>query len=47
MAEIDPCVNDNGGCDHKCINYAGRAVCQCYAGWRLTADGKTCEGLST
>ena len=42
---MDPCVNDNGGCDQRCVNYGGRAVCQCYAGWSLAADGRKCEGI--
>ena len=37
-------MNDNGGCDQRCVNYGGRAVCQCYAGWSLAADGRKCEG---
>ena len=41
---MDPCMNDNGGCDQRCVNYGGRAVCQCYAGWSLAADGRKCEG---
>ena len=44
ILELDPCVNDNGGCDQRCVNHGGRAVCQCYAGWSLTTDGRTCEG---
>ena len=41
---MDPCMNDNGGCDQRCVNYGGRVVCQCYAGWSLAADGRKCEG---
>ena len=43
-AAVDPCKQENGGCEQKCINYGGQAVCQCYAGFRLAADRKTCKG---
>jgi len=47
IIETDPCKTDNGRCEQKCVNYGGQAICQCYAGFKLTSDGKTCEGQST
>jgi len=44
VAEIDLCNKDNGGCDHKCLNYGGLIVCQCHEGYRLLGDQRSCEG---
>ena len=35
---------DNGGCEHKCLNYGGQSVCQCYNGYLLADDEKSCYG---
>ena len=43
-AAEDPCATDNGGCQHDCINYGGRARCECRAGYILATDGTNCEG---
>jgi len=44
VAEIDLCKINNGGCDHKCLNYDGQIVCQCREGYRLLDDQSNCEG---
>ena len=42
---MDPCLQDNGGCQQRCTSYSGgEAVCQCYAGYQLTHDKRTCIG---
>lgn len=40
----DPCRNRNGDCEHTCINNNGNRVCECYRGYKLSADQKHCEG---
>jgi hypothetical protein len=42
---IDRCKTNNGGCDHKCVSYGGRAVCQCYDGYQLMSNQRTCQGI--
>ncbi|KAK6016146.1 EGF-like domain protein, partial [Ostertagia ostertagi] len=39
---IDPCLEKKGGCQHHCVNENGRARCQCFAGFHLGYDRKTC-----
>uniref|UniRef100_S4RKH7 EGF-like domain-containing protein n=1 Tax=Petromyzon marinus TaxID=7757 RepID=S4RKH7_PETMA len=40
--DLDECSAYNGGCQHTCINTPGSYHCECHAGTRLHADGKTC-----
>ncbi|KIH43861.1 EGF-like domain protein, partial [Ancylostoma duodenale] len=42
---IDPCLDKKGGCQHHCVNENGRARCQCFAGYRLAYDRKTCVDI--
>ncbi len=44
-SDLDPCNRGNGGCDHRCVNYGGRPVCQCNPGYRLLGDRRMCEGI--
>ncbi|OWK17136.1 hypothetical protein Celaphus_00013238 [Cervus elaphus hippelaphus] len=38
------CGPDNGGCEHECVEAAdGRVSCRCSEGFRLAADGRSCE----
>ena len=45
-AAPDPCAMNNGSCSDICTSGRGGtvAVCSCYAGEQLAADGKTCKG---
>lgn len=36
------CAIDNGGCDHRCKNYAGYFTCSCKDGYVLQSNGRTC-----
>ena len=42
IADIDECANNNGGCDHDCINNPGSHICQCDPGYELHVDLKMC-----
>ncbi|XP_016063792.1 PREDICTED: endosialin [Miniopterus natalensis] len=38
------CNPDNGGCEHECVEEVdGRVSCRCSEGFRLAADGRSCE----
>ncbi|XP_004452552.1 endosialin [Dasypus novemcinctus] len=38
------CGPDNGGCEHECVEELdGRVTCRCPEGFRLAADGQSCE----
>nr|XP_060463290.1 endosialin [Panthera onca] len=38
------CGPDNGGCEHECVEEVdGRVSCRCAEGFRLAADGRSCE----
>lgn len=39
---IDPCLENKGGCQHHCVSENGKAHCQCYPGFRLSYDRRTC-----
>ena len=42
----NPCNNtNNGGCSQKC-HFSGTVhKCDCFHGFQLAADNKTCEGI--
>ena len=42
----NPCDTKNGGCEHKCTNDRGAAICSCESGL-LNSDGKSCDGGNT
>lgn len=44
ITAIDPCLDNNGGCQHHCTNNHGRAQCQCYPGFHLSYDRLSCVG---
>ena len=42
---IHPCVLDNGNCSQLCVPGDGLDYfCDCYRGYGLVGDGKTCAG---
>ncbi|KAM4811928.1 pro-epidermal growth factor [Urocitellus parryii] len=41
----DPCLHQNGGCEHICQERFGTAQCSCHEGFRKAPDGKTCLAL--
>ncbi|NXN77437.1 MATN4 protein, partial [Bombycilla garrulus] len=38
----DLCAVENHGCEQICVNTPGSYVCQCYEGYELDANGKSC-----
>lgn len=43
--EVDECKDNNGGCEHKCLNTIGSYKCYCNPGYELHSNGKNCEGI--
>uniref|UniRef100_A0A914DQL4 Metalloendopeptidase n=1 Tax=Acrobeloides nanus TaxID=290746 RepID=A0A914DQL4_9BILA len=41
--EIDECKLDMHNCDQICVNSLGSYKCECYNGFSLKSDGRTCE----
>nr|AEP25603.1 bone morphogenic protein 1 [Holothuria glaberrima] len=41
--EIDECADNQGGCEHTCINTVGSYRCECEPGYTLMRDGQGCE----
>ena len=46
FADIDPCLESNGGCSHNCSLEKGKRSCTCPTGYKLTYDLLTCKGTS-
>ncbi|XP_008200908.1 collagen and calcium-binding EGF domain-containing protein 1 [Tribolium castaneum] len=44
--DVDECLDNNGDCEHECINESGSYRCACRAGFTLRADNRTCEPLN-
>ncbi|XP_059398224.1 complement component C1q receptor-like [Carassius carassius] len=42
---IDWCKQDNGGCEHYCVNSDTHYYCECFENYVLKEDGKTCKLL--
>uniref|UniRef100_A0A3Q2PHS1 EGF-like domain-containing protein n=1 Tax=Fundulus heteroclitus TaxID=8078 RepID=A0A3Q2PHS1_FUNHE len=43
-ADINECERLPQPCAHRCLNTPGSHRCLCPAGYRLMANGKTCQG---
>ena len=44
LPEHNACKHNNGGCAHVCINHGGHYRCKCPQGYKLNADGHSCDG---
>lgn len=42
--EFDECVNENGGCEQRCVNQLTSFECDCYDGYMLDSNGLNCSG---
>ena len=49
FVDIDECTIENQAqrhqCFQDCVNTEGSYMCQCRNGYRLAADGRSCEGI--
>lgn len=43
-ADIDQCLDDNGGCSQNCTNLLPGYECSCEAGYLTENDGFDCTG---
>ena len=43
-ADINECLDNNGGCAHNCINTPGSYNCECNRGYELLPDEYGCQG---
>lgn len=41
--ELDSCALGDHGCEHSCVSNEDSFVCQCFEGYILREDGKTCR----
>lgn len=47
LLDFDECLNGGyTGCKQLCINTPGSFTCDCYKGYRLNIDQRTCDGMS-
>ncbi|XP_078700993.1 uncharacterized protein LOC144927453 [Branchiostoma floridae x Branchiostoma belcheri] len=40
--DINECIEGTSQCSQRCVNQPGYYTCECVAGYRLAADGRTC-----
>ncbi|BHF63132.1 Bone morphoproteintic protein 1 [Sparganum proliferum] len=45
-SEIDQCATSKHGCQHVCVTLPGGYRCQCYDGYKLLPDRKSCQLLA-
>ncbi|XP_030063503.1 epidermal growth factor-like protein 7 [Microcaecilia unicolor] len=43
QTDVDECSSGSHACGHQCVNTAGSYQCTCLEGYRLSADGKSCQ----
>lgn len=43
FADMNECEDNNGDCEHHCINEVGGYRCTCRTGFKLRGDNRTCE----
>ena len=43
LTDIDECSTDDHNCGQKCVNTEGSYVCDCWEGYALNSDGRTCR----
>eukprot|EP00457_Paulinella_chromatophora_P001001 gb/GEZN01001003.1/.p1 GENE.gb/GEZN01001003.1/~~gb/GEZN01001003.1/.p1 ORF type:complete len:954 (-),score=80.00 gb/GEZN01001003.1/:491-3352(-) len=41
--DTDECREENGDCEHICVNTPGSYYCTCNAGYHLSKDGRNCD----
>ena len=45
IADENECLTDNGGCAQICTNTMGSHVCSCKFGYKLIANGASCDDI--
>ena len=45
LADDNPCLINNGGCNQTCINTPGSYECTCNDGYVLSRDKHNCKGM--
>ena len=43
-SDVNECTDNNGGCEHSCVNNEGSYSCSCKSGYSLNINGKNCSG---
>lgn len=47
FVEFDECQSNNSNnCEQICVNVPGSYLCDCREGYKLTDDGRSCDGKS-
>ena len=44
--DVNECAENIDNCEHTCENTVGSFLCGCNAGYELTSDGRTCQGMN-
>ena len=42
--DVNECQDNNGDCQHDCVNTPGSFYCSCHDGYRLQGSNNTCRG---
>ncbi len=42
--DINECLSNNGNCSQLCKNENGKHRCECFGGYLMTDDGRSCIG---
>ena len=43
-SDVNECTDNNGGCEHTCINNDGSYSCSCQSGYSLNSNSRNCSG---
>ena len=44
VVDIDECMSNNDSCEQICVNNIGSYSCDCYEGYDVDVDGRSCSG---
>ena len=43
-SDVNECTDNNGDCEHSCVNNEGSYSCSCQSGFSLNSNGRNCSG---